>query len=346
MMNKTHIKQLAKGDWQYILSLLGVDNAYLTGKHCPCPFCGGKDRYRFTDWQGDGGFICNQCHPQGGDGFALLMMATGRDFKTALDDVASVLGLSDSVPKTYTPIAPKAPNFQFVDDIDKLQATWQQSLKISKDSPIASYLMARGLEDNTFADICPHALRYSPQAKYWHKSEAWQCIGIYPAMTGAIRNNNGDLMGLHQTYLKPTNGGYSKLDSHPYTSEAIPSKKMKARYSGSLRGCAVQLWLPESDILALTEGIESALAVRELTGLPVWACLSANGLACFDIPNHIKKLEIYIDNDENGTGIRAGASLQRRALETGIEANIYKSEQIGDPLDALLDSKGGSHEQV
>ena len=58
------VKAAARGRWPAILAALGVDARYTdTRKHQPCPACGGKDRYRFTDHKQGGGFICNHCAP-------------------------------------------------------------------------------------------------------------------------------------------------------------------------------------------------------------------------------------------------------------------------------------------
>ena len=59
----------ARGKWRDILTTLGVSPMLIDGKHQPCPSCGGRDRFRFTDFQGSGGYICNQC--RGGSGFDL-----------------------------------------------------------------------------------------------------------------------------------------------------------------------------------------------------------------------------------------------------------------------------------
>ncbi|WP_411713387.1 primase-helicase zinc-binding domain-containing protein [Neisseria weaveri] len=58
------LKAAAAGRWPEIHAALGIPREYLNPrKHCPCPYCGGKDRYRYTDYQGTGAFICNQCTP-------------------------------------------------------------------------------------------------------------------------------------------------------------------------------------------------------------------------------------------------------------------------------------------
>ncbi len=63
-------KDVARGRWDMILPALGVPKRLLNKIGQPCPFCGGKDRFQWKDYQSNGGFICRQCG--NGDGFELL----------------------------------------------------------------------------------------------------------------------------------------------------------------------------------------------------------------------------------------------------------------------------------
>lgn len=88
------VEPQARGQWRDILiSLAGLTDRELSGKHGPCPGCGGKDRFRFDDnldQRGDGGYICGQCGS--GAGINLLMMATGQPFNVAVNAVGDFLG--------------------------------------------------------------------------------------------------------------------------------------------------------------------------------------------------------------------------------------------------------------
>jgi len=87
------LKAAAYGRWPEIHAALGIDPRYLNPRrHCPCPRCGGKDRYRYTDYQGRGGFICNQCSPEGGSG------GRSSDARMALAAAAKSGSESQSVP--------------------------------------------------------------------------------------------------------------------------------------------------------------------------------------------------------------------------------------------------------
>ena len=79
----------ARNQWPEILPLLGVEARFLTGRHGPCPMCGGKDRFRFTDKDGDGWYYCNQCGP--GSGLLLLRRLHGWD-RGSLSSGRRVLG--------------------------------------------------------------------------------------------------------------------------------------------------------------------------------------------------------------------------------------------------------------
>src|SRR5690349_5951491 len=88
-----------RGRWRGILPAFGIDGKYLTGKHGPCPICGGTDRYRFDDKNGSGSWICSSCGA--GNGAELVMRKTGLDFKDAAKRIEEVAGTADFVaPKT------------------------------------------------------------------------------------------------------------------------------------------------------------------------------------------------------------------------------------------------------
>ena len=94
MYDAKDVKHLARGRWAAILSTVaGLPAAILDGQHHPCPRCGGSDRFRFTDDDGDGSLICNQCARRScGDGFASVQWALGCGFPTAVQRVGEYIG--------------------------------------------------------------------------------------------------------------------------------------------------------------------------------------------------------------------------------------------------------------
>jgi hypothetical protein len=88
------LKRQVAGRWPEILSALGGASCdILDGKNHPCPKCGGNDRFRFTNLDGNGSCYCNQCGKGIGDGIAALMWLRGWDFKTAVAELAKYLGI-------------------------------------------------------------------------------------------------------------------------------------------------------------------------------------------------------------------------------------------------------------
>ena len=90
-MRINEITAEAVGKWQSIFSSLGIEVG--NGKHCPCPVCGGKDRFRFDNKDGRGTYICNQCGS--GDGLNLIKNYYHCDAKEASSKVVECLNLSN-----------------------------------------------------------------------------------------------------------------------------------------------------------------------------------------------------------------------------------------------------------
>lgn len=104
----TRITDLANGHWPAILgALAGLTSEQLTDKHQPCPLCGGKDRYRFDDQDGNGSWYCNKCGGRdsnggAGSGMDLLMRRTGWTFQEAAQRIEQHLGIGPQRPEPPT----------------------------------------------------------------------------------------------------------------------------------------------------------------------------------------------------------------------------------------------------
>lgn len=94
------LKRLANGRWLEILPrLAGIGPEFLTGNNGPCPKCQtGENRWRFANWENNGGGICNQCargrDGKGlGDGFDVLEWYLGWEPKKCRVEIAKFLGI-------------------------------------------------------------------------------------------------------------------------------------------------------------------------------------------------------------------------------------------------------------
>jgi hypothetical protein len=90
------IKRQAAGRWVQILqSVCRLTDSQLNPRvHCPCPQCGGTDRFRALDDVAEtGALFCNNCFSErNGDGFAAIQWLNGVTFQGALRLVADALG--------------------------------------------------------------------------------------------------------------------------------------------------------------------------------------------------------------------------------------------------------------
>jgi hypothetical protein len=89
-MLSDEVLNAARGRWRETLAALGVDAGMLSERHGPCPGCGGNDRFRFDDQDGNGTFICSQGGGGllAGNGIELLAHARGIEWVDALKDLA------------------------------------------------------------------------------------------------------------------------------------------------------------------------------------------------------------------------------------------------------------------
>ena len=179
----------------------------------------------------------------------------------------------------------------------------------------------------------PADLLLHPDLEYKHGKER---VGRFPTMIGVVRSIDGKVQGIHRTYLNPK--GFGKAD-------LTPSKK--AFSYKTITGGAVQLY-PATDTLALTEGIETALAVYVSTGLPVWACLGTSGLKSVVIPDKVKTVYIMADHDkiDKKRGVRPGEEaariLAKRLIGEGRKVKIIIPPVEGaDWLDVINEFRRG-----
>lgn len=87
------VRAAALGHWVSVLGDLGVSSSSLDGNHSSCPGCGGNDRFRFDDRNGEGTFLCSQGTGEilSGDGVALVAHARGIKWSEAVEVLGDLL---------------------------------------------------------------------------------------------------------------------------------------------------------------------------------------------------------------------------------------------------------------
>ncbi len=161
---------------------------------------------------------------------------------------------------------------------------WHSATAIS-DSPAEVYLAQRGI------------LRASDQLRYLQRTPLGPrgAVQFLPAMLAAVTTDVG-VIAVHRTFLDSGSGRLAGFER--------PKRAL-----GSLGCGAVRLAPPAAGRLGLAEGIESALSAMQLFGVPCWATLGNERFGLVAIPESVRELYLFIDND-------AGGELaERRALK-------------------------------
>jgi putative DNA primase/helicase len=129
-----------------------------------------------------------------------------------------------------------------------------------------------------------------------------------------------------------------------------PKKSLPPIFPGAMNGAAVRLF-PAKNSLCITEGIETALAVRCMRpSFPVWATLTAGGMKELRLPAEICDVHIFADHDESGAGREAALYLKDRLLKEGRQVTVHCPSKhlpigvYGDWLDVLNMKSVGSPE--
>lgn len=359
------VNQAASGRWVEILTALGLSDAVLTKRNKPCPGCGGRDRFSFVD-DGRGAFICRGMDKQGGDGLALLQHVYGWDFPQALLEVAKVLGMPEAgeVDRAGVKVIPlNRPHYETAPpkrakNEGAVRQLWRGGRVLTGCEPAALYLKGRGL-------IVPvtEALRCQRLMPYWHPVTSPEHpegkptqLGRYPALLAKVSGPDGALVGVHTTYVTAAGQKLRLDDPDPRNRKAVygpdavwvngfpcrtgwepltlPAKKLRTVGDGVMRGAAIRLFEPDDNglgdggkRLAVAEGIETAIAVHMMSGLPVWACVSAFGLEHVALPADVTDLWVFADKDRSNTGRAAGMSLLRRARAAGVRTRFLDPDE-------------------
>lgn len=297
------LRDVCRGKWPSLLVMLGVDRRYLSGKHGPCPICGGKDRFRFDDKDGLGKWICNHCGA--GDGFALLMKLRGWDFKQTAEEVEAIVGKAELTVQRRSR------------DQESLRAAmnrmWTSGKPLSVGDPVAYYLESRGVVLEDF----PATLRYVERCRYQDDGS------FHPAMIAKVQAPDGSPQIIHRTYLNG-NGGKADLPK--------PRMLMPGKFG---KGSAIRL-APAADVLGVAEGIETALSASILFSVPVWAAVNAGMMMAWEPPETVKELIIFADNDATFAGQSAAYALAHRlSVRKDVRVDVAVPPKAGDWNDVL-----------
>ena len=303
-MDVEEIKSLSVGRWPGIFQELGINVG--DGKHKSCPLCGGTDRFRFTNMDSRGMWICNQCGA--GDGFKLVEKVLGVDFLGAVEAVAKVI---DKAPTVAVVERDEGVSKEYFREI------FVSSVKAHKTNLVGRYLLNRGLS------TVPDCLRLHKGLKEPDSGKT------FPCMIALVKMPDGTAATMHRTWI--VEPGVKAPVEKP--------KKLMPVLNGyrGLNGAAIRLFeIGESKVLGIAEGIETAIICNEIYLIPVWAAASSVMLAKWIPPKEIQQVVVFGDNDENFCGQKAAYTLANRLALKGLKVEVEFPMNNGDFLDEAL----------
>ena len=142
-------------------------------------------------------------------------------------------------------------------------------------SPAETYLLRRGLTQFS------SDLRFHPRTPLGPRG----AVRFLPAMLAAVRSDLG-VIAVHRTFLDAR--------------ACLAGFERPKRALGSLQHGAVRLAIPREGRLGLAEGIETALSAMQLFGVPCWATLGNERFGLVTIPESVRELHLFVDNDPGG----------------------------------------------
>jgi putative DNA primase/helicase len=305
------IAELCRNRWTSILGALSVlDEKALRHRDVPCPACGGRDRFRYSD-KGYGRWFCRGCG-RGGDGLALVMHVLGIDFAEAAKLIESVIGSSSSTLGTSNNDKPRDP-----------LKPWREAMPLTRSAPGWRYFESRWLV-LTDAEMAP--LRYRDAAWHWPTASPWPCV------VALVRLHDGAELCAHQTFIMPDG------------SDKAPVERPRLFPKGGKTGGA-GVWFgapdPEREFL-VGEGIESTLsAMRLYDAVSGCAALSDGGISRLVLPPEVRRVRIFADNDELGQGLAAAVAARLRWRGERRQVAISHARNVGEDANDLWRRRQG-----
>lgn len=298
--------EAVRGRWPEIFQ--HYDLPPITGKNHfkgECPLCGRKGKFRIDNKDSRGEWICT-CGA--GDGWRLLELTQGKDFRTLARELDQLLG------NTYEP---QGQAVRPVQEFRSRVITKFSSLTPLRTTPAQRYLNSRGINELPATHI-----RYNTTEN--HRDGAFQSIW------SVATDDRGAGCYLHRTFL--LGGKKAEIEAN--------KKLSKLQDDGYLNhACSVAIRMfPVSGTLGIAEGIETALSCKQIYGCNTWSALNSGFLRKFRAPRGVKHLIVFADSDSNGAGLAAAFECGHRNIlhNNDVETVSVRWPERGDFNDMLL----------
>jgi putative DNA primase/helicase len=236
------------------------------------------------------------------DGFSVYSQC-GDDWKTCKDHVRGLLGIGTVQRKTVWGRQNDGLKTDAADRTEYALKLWHEACPI-KGTPAETYLASRGLA-------------YDGEALRWHPRCPFGRNVRRGCMVALVRNiETNEPQAIHRT----------AIDSD--------GRKIGRLTLGPIGGGAVKLTndVEVSLCLAIGEGIETTLAIKRLphlSDMPVWATISAGGMAAFPALKGLESVWIAADHDDSQAGQKAARRAAERLHGAGIETIVLMPAKAG-----------------
>lgn len=346
-----------------------------------CPFH--DDQNPSLGWfERDGGWCwhCFSC-PAGGDVFSFAAKLWGiTDFAALCERLGrdlGIVGVDDRTPaereanqkrleeqrRADAEKSRRIADAKRKESIEQARAVWREAADVQAGGgpyhpAAAAYFSGRGIDLETLpgGKLSPY-IRYLPRCFRKFRPDdgggAWKTEHVPAVVCGAV-SSSGAIVAVQRIFLDPDGSG-RKIGYGFGSDKKLLQKQTLGRYESLPGGAAVRLAPPcASGILALTEGVETGVAVQAALSESgtVWACISAGGLRAFRLPDDaaawVRSIVVMGDCDASRTGQKAmlecADNLACQVAERGWSIRVAccaPDERVASDLVAAM-NRGGS----
>jgi putative DNA primase/helicase len=183
---------------------------------------------------------------------------------------------------------------------------WHSTRVIATDSMQAQYLRSRGVSPKP-----PPSIR---AASILHLDKY-----PLPAIVAAVQAPDRRIIAAQKTLIDPRGDRKAQV--------RLPRMTIGALGWGAVRLAAA------TEVLGIAEGTEKALAAMQLFEVPCWSSLGASRMHRLWIPDCVRKLHIFLDNDDAGRAAAERTAHAHRHREVLLR---FPPEQFKDWDDVTL----------
>jgi phage/plasmid primase-like uncharacterized protein len=187
-------------------------------------------------------------------------------------------------------------------------------------TPAQDYLQSRGIRPPY-----PSALRYHP--KLWTRDKLGGLCQSQAMVSIVTRGPAGPAVALHRTFL-------TRIGQKNQNVESVRKMLGPCKWAG--------VWPDElREVLAIAEGIETAISFQKLSSVPTVAALDAGKIAHVAVPDRVRELIIAADHDQSGTGLKAAKAAMQKHWKPWRLVRVLMPNHVGDFNDLLIEGRHG-----